>query len=106
MKKDICIDFDGVLNIYKGYDENNLGEMREGCEDFLKKLSEKYYLTILTSRDAKKVQKWIEDNSLAQYIKQVTNTKIPAYLYIDDRAVRFCGNYSETINSVECFLKN
>ena len=36
MKKDICIDFDGVLNIYKGYDENNLGQKREGCEEFLK----------------------------------------------------------------------
>ena len=63
-KKDICVDFDGVLNIYEKYDENNLGLIRPGCAEFLKTLSEKYKVTIMTCRNCSKVEKWLKDNDV------------------------------------------
>ena len=39
LKPIICIDFDGVLNNYNGYDGDNLGTPRPGAKEFLEKLS-------------------------------------------------------------------
>lgn len=100
MKKDICVDFDGVLNLYTHYDPNNLCEMREGCSQFLEQLSQKYRITILTSRDPEPVKKWLKEHNLSDYIEQVTNIKIPAVYYIDDRAVKFDGDFDKIINLV------
>ena len=82
MKKDICVDFDGVLNIYTGYDEHNLGEMRDGCREFLEKLSRNYKITILTCRETKSVTKWLEVHNLSEFIKQVTNIKVPQFIIL------------------------
>ena len=38
LKPIICIDFDGVLNNYKGYDGDNLGTPKDGAKEFLEKL--------------------------------------------------------------------
>ena len=38
LKPIICIDFDGVLNNYNGYDGDNLGTPRPGAKEFLEKL--------------------------------------------------------------------
>lgn len=37
------------------------------------------------------------------FFKDVTNIKIPAFLYIDDRAVCFNGNYKNTLEKVKNF---
>lgn len=95
IKKDICVDFDGVLNIYTGYDENNLGEMRKGCSQFLEQLAQKYKITILTCRPPQKVIKWLEKHNLSNFIKEVTNIKVPAVYYIDDRAIKFDGDFDK-----------
>jgi len=101
-KKNICVDFDGVLNIYTKYDENNLGKMREGCEEFLQELFQKYNVIVFTCRNQKKVEQWLNDNNLYKYISAVTNIKVPAVMYIDDRALKFDGDYSKTLE----FIKN
>ena len=43
------------------------------------------------------------ENNLDKFFKDVTNIKIPSFLYIDDRAVCFKGNYQETLNEVKNF---
>ena len=101
MKKDICVDFDGVLNVYTHYDPNNLCKMREGCPQFLEQLSKKYRITILTSREPNTVKEWLEEHNLSNFVKQVTNIKIPAVYYIDDRAIPFEGDYDKVLRSID-----
>ena len=49
-KKTICVDFDGVLNEYNGYEEGNLGEPLSASKEFIRQLRKKYKVVILTSR--------------------------------------------------------
>jgi len=100
MKKDICVDFDGVLNLYTHYDPNDLCKMREGCPQFLEKLSQKYKVTILSTRDPDDIIKWLEKHNLSEYVTQVTNIKIPAVYYIDDRAVKFDGDFEKILDNI------
>lgn len=105
MKKDICIDFDGVLNTYTHWQgEDYLFEMKDGCDEFLKKLSQTYNITILTTRKPHLVTKWLEKYNLQTYIKQVTNQKIPAIAYVDDRAIAFNGNYDKLFSDIINFV--
>lgn len=94
-KKTICVDFDGVLNEYNGYEEGNLGEPLSGSQDFIKELREKYTVIILTSRPKEQVIGWLSSNGFPSM--KVTNRKLPAVAYISDRAIRFNGSYIQTI---------
>ena len=96
-KQTIALDFDGVLNNYSGYDEKDLGTIRDGCKEFLEAISKEYTIIIFTSRNHTHVVDWIRYYNLDKYIRKVTNSKPPAVAYIDDRAVRFNGNYEETL---------
>lgn len=101
MKKTICVDFDGVLNEYNGYEEGNLGEPLSGSQDFIKKLREKYKVVILTSRPKEQVIGWLSNNGFPSM--KVTNCKVPAVAYIDDRAIRFNGSYKKVISQLKNF---
>ena len=59
----------------------------------MKELSDNYKIVIFTSRNLLLVSKWVIQNGLENYVEDVTNTKIPAYLIIDDRCMNFNGNY-------------
>lgn len=94
-KKTICVDFDGVLNEYNGYEEGNLGEPLPASKEFIRQLRKKYKVVILTSRPKEQVIDWLNDNGFPSM--EVTNRKIPAVAYIDDRVIQFKGSYIQTI---------
>lgn len=95
IKKTICVDFDGVLNEYNGYEEGNLGEPLSASKEFIRQLRKKYKVVILTSRPKEQVIDWLNNNGFPSM--EVTNRKIPAVAYIDDRAIQFNGSYIQTI---------
>lgn len=102
--KTILIDLDGVLNNYNGkFDENFIPEIKDGAEDFLKELCKKYIIKIFTTRNKILAVKWLIENKLDSYIKDVTDIKEPAWLHIDDRCVNFRGNYTETAQQIDNF---
>jgi len=103
MQKNILIDLDGVLNKYDGNYSEVIPEIKNGAKKFLKQLSKKYRVVIFTSRNILKVTKWLIEHKLDTYISDVTNVKLPAHLYIDDRCICFEGNYEEIINQIEEF---
>ena len=104
-KKRILVDLDGVLNEYgkEKYDENYIPEMKQGAKEFLEELYAEADLYLFTSRNLLLASKWLAENNLDKYFKDVTNVKIPAYLHIDDRAVCFEGDYAQTLADVKMF---
>lgn len=103
-KVQLCIDFDGVLNTYKGWQgENELYTPRPGAKTFLERLFEVYTIIIFTTRNRDKVLEWLQEYDLDQYIYDVTDIKIPAIAYIDDRALKFDGDYEKVIEELRDF---
>ncbi len=103
--KKILIDLDGVLNEYNGekFDENNISDIKLGAKEFLEKLSKNAELYLFTTRNLILSTKWLMENKIDKYFKDVTNVKIPSYLYIDDRTICFKGDYNKTLEEIENF---
>lgn len=100
--KILLIDLDGVLNTYTGdFDEKYIPPMREGAKEFLERLSAKYKIKIFTTRNKELAEKWLVENGLTGLVEGVTNYKEPCYLIIDDRCVRFEGNYQNTLTEIQ-----
>ena len=104
-RKKILIDLDGVLNEYgkEKFDENYIPEIKEGAKEFVEELNKEFDLYLFTSRNLLLSSKWLIDNNLDKFFKDVTNTKIPAFLYIDDRTICFTGSYKDTVENVQKF---
>ena len=103
-KKTILVDLDGVLNTYTGnYIENYIPPIKDGAKEFLENLSEKYSVNIFTTRKPSIVLKWAKKNKINHLIKDITNTKKPSYIQIDDRCIKFEGNYNKLIEDIENF---
>ena len=103
-KKTILLDLDGVLNIYSGkYNEKFIEPVSNGAFEFIKDLSVNYKIVIFTSRNLLQASKWVIENGLEEFIENVTNVKEPAYLTIDDRCIKFNGNFSDLKSDIENF---
>ena len=101
-KKKILIDLDGVLNKYgkEKYDENYIPEIKDGAKEFIEKLSSVAELYLFTSRNLMLSAKWLIENKIDKYFKDVTNIKLPSFLYVDDRTICFKGNFEKTYEEV------
>ena len=102
-KPTICIDFDGVLNNYKGFDGDNLSTPRPGAREFLETLSKEYSITIFSVRRYTKIIVWLTKYDLLQYVHNVTSYKIPAVAYVDDRGINFNGDYDKVLQELKTF---
>lgn len=94
-KKTLLIDLDGVLNQYTGgFEKNYIPKIKQGAKEFLSELSKSYIIKLFTTRNKILAAKWLIENGLDTIIDYVTNVKELSYLYIDDRCIKFDGNYS------------
>ena len=105
----IAVDFDGVIHKYsKGWQDGSIyDEPVEGAIEALVKLIEaKHSVIIISTREVRQVFDWIQPK-LYQFdiptdmlnpdekfwnqkgVLGITNRKIPASIYIDDRGLRF-----------------
>lgn len=104
MKKTILVDLDGVLNKYKGqFNENYIPPIKEGAFNFLKKLSQNYIVKIFTTRQMQIASEWVNANNINTFVAEITNRKEPAYLIIDDRCIKFDGDYEKTLEKIKNF---
>lgn len=107
--KTIAIDFDGVIHSYhKGWHDGTIyGHLVPGATEALRELQRTYAVYVHTSRNPTNVALWIADktklatvadgpvlrNTIKFWVDQetilVTDRKLPAVAYIDDRAIRF-----------------
>lgn len=114
----VAVDFDGVLHSYdKGWHDGTIyGDWKPGAVVALSQLMQRYAVFIHTTRDAKQVARWIEQKSgyafecttrvprsgfwNEQGVLLVTDRKLAAIAYIDDRAVRFT-NWPDALTAVD-----
>ena len=91
----ILIDFDLVLA-----DENE--ELMEGAEAVLLLLAEKgFRLSVFTARpDHEYVREWLDFNLPFVSFEDVTSTKEPSSVYVDDKAIRFNGSWEKTLSDI------
>ncbi len=104
MKKIFLIDLDGVLNEYRGnFDKDFIPPIKSGAKEFLEELSKNYEIKIFTTRNKILTSDWIRKNGLSEFIEDITNVKELCYSYIDDRCLRFRGDFEQTKNEIENF---
>ena len=108
-KRTILIDLDGVLNQYTGnFEKDYIPPIKEGAKEFLKNLSNNFELKLFTTRNKILASQWLIENDIDNLFIDITNTKDLAWLYIDDRCLKFDGEYSfleEQINNFKPWYK-
>lgn len=103
-KYTVCIDLNGVLDLYTGWKgEGHMDPPRPGADRFLAELAEDYRVVILTTQPAERVWRWLREHGLNQYVSDVTDRKPPAVVYVDDRAVCFRGDFNKTLWEIRRF---
>lgn len=112
--KTICIDFDGVIASYQGWEgADKFGDPVPGVQSALKVLrQEGYRIIIFTTRKVTAaLKKYLKDNDITyDYInrnpdqpKDAGTDKPVADIYLDDRAVCFRGNWKYALNDIAYF---
>lgn len=109
MRKNIVFDFDGVIHKYsKGWQDGSIyDEPIEGIAQVINALHNKYDIYIVTTRarDLKQqveVENYLKDHNIE--FDCVTSIKVPADVYIDDRAICFDPTKLDTlIDQIENF---
>jgi len=103
----ICVDFDGVLSKITEFDPTHSGEPIDGAIDALHMLVDRGYdVVILSSRAStldgqNHIEDWLDQYGAPANLR-VTSVKVPAEIYLDDRAVQF-QNWDEAIGT--CLAK-
>jgi hypothetical protein len=112
MSKTIAIDFDGVINAYSGFKGKGVFENPvQGAKDFINRLrSEGWSIIIHTTRSEEKdIENYLNLNGIEfdyinfnpDSIKYDCSTKKPlADVYLDDRGIRFNGDWVEAYEKI------
>lgn len=103
-KKIILIDLDGVLNQYMGnFDKDFIPEPKDGINEFLEKLTENHELRLFTTRNKILALKWLIKYDLDKYFTDITNVKELSWLLIDDRCLKFDGDFEKLLDEINEF---
>lgn len=113
--KTIALDFDGVIHRYskKWHDGTCYDVPMEGTSEALKELMKYHTVFIFSTRSPEQISDWMSVNlpefkteiitTLGFWQKEgilgITNLKLPAMIYVDDRGLRFT-NWKDTLNYV------
>lgn len=94
----ICLDFDGVCNTYNGWKgQDELFQPRDRLKIFLQTLnSAGFKIFVLSTRPAKKIEEWFRIYEM-DHLVTCTDKKPASIVYLDDRAIRFDGVFSDRL---------
>ena len=103
-KRTIAIDFDGVIHRYsKGFKgkDNAYDPPNENITEALDYFKSRgYRLVVFSTRPKEVIADWLTNYDLADYFEDITDIKIPAKIYIDDRGYKF-ENWNKTLEELE-----
>jgi phosphoglycolate phosphatase-like HAD superfamily hydrolase len=72
--------------------------------DFLTKLADKGWdIVVHSTRTVKGIEVWLDKFELSGFISEVSNTKPPALIYLDDRGITFTGDYDQALELIDNF---
>jgi hypothetical protein len=105
MRPIACVDLNGVLDAYTGWrGPDHFDPPRAGARAFLDGLRARGFdIVVFTARHPDGVWAWLRDHGLADAVAEVTDRKPAAYVFIDDRAVCFHGDFDDTLKQVDDF---
>lgn len=97
----ISIDFDGVLSHYNGWKGVDvLGDPIKGAKEFILMIKNSGFTPIIfTTRKPELIKNWLKKFEFLDL--EVSNVKYPSIVYIDDRCVKFNGNFSNLIKDLK-----
>jgi hypothetical protein len=110
-RRTICLDFDGVLHSYRSgwcgaeiIPDPPIHRTREAVE----RLRQLYRVVIHSSRchtveGRRAVENWLLKNDIT--VDEVCEHKPPAHVYVDDRAIRFRGDWDDVVTQISEFRK-
>lgn len=109
--KIICLDFDGVINYYKGWRNEGFAVILDKCtvkgaKKAIEELRKKHLVVVHSTRCShrggkKAIKEWLENHSIK--VDKVCTNKPLADIYIDDRAIGFDGDWKKALKKVEKF---
>lgn len=105
----VCLDFDGVLHSYRsGWCGAEIipDPPIHGTREAVARLRQQYRIVVHSSRchteeGRRAVEGWLVKNDII--VDEVCEHKPPAHCYVDDRAVRFRGNWDDMIKEIGKF---
>lgn len=109
-KQIICLDFDGVINNYKGWNNEGynivVGKPVLGARQAIKILRKKYIVLVNSVRcghegGKEAIIKWL--NKYRIEVDGVTIHKPVADYYVDDRGITFRGDWAKAIRDIRHF---
>ena len=108
LPKTIAIDLDGVLSAYRGnYQHKVIESPAAGAREFLINLRQAgYRIVVHSTRQCTHVEEWLFAHDLFDLVDHVQGShqgKPLAHVYLDDRAVRFNGDFDAALAEIESF---
>lgn len=110
MSNRACFDFDGVIHPYK---EGYGGRLTHPCDPVVKQTiiglhSRGWDIVVLTSRAMTEsgydtVRTYLKVEGLLDYVSDITAEKVPARVYVDDRAITYNGRNDNLLRDILTF---
>lgn len=110
-RRTVCLDFDGVIHSYvSGWmGEANIPDPPiHRVDEAIAKLREDYRVVVYSARcrsaDGRlAIEQWLERHAIQ--VDEVCEHKPPAFVYVDDRAIPFTGNWDDCMLAIHQFRK-
>jgi hypothetical protein len=111
LRRTVCLDFDGVLHSYRsGWCGAEIipDPPIHGTREAVARLRQQYRVVVHSSRchtaeGRRAVENWLQKHEIT--VDEVCEHKPPALVYVDDRAVRFRGNWDDLCMEIREFRK-
>jgi hypothetical protein len=107
----VCLDFDGVIHSYvsgwRGIEVINDPPIH-GTDEAIRRLRKQYRIVVHSARCATQegrdaVETWLKKYNIE--VDEICEHKPPALVYVDDRAIRFTGDWIAVADQIRDFRK-